>query len=503
MKFVCDRCGKRYASTDEPVPGRLYRIPCKCGHVILVRGDASGGVMPAGPATAPAEVRPSPAAPRPPSAAPSPGVPTAPSGRPQPPGAGEVPQFDGDPFAAAVAPPAHPAATSASDLGAPGAFADARSKPPAPRDPAIRLEEPTPPSLRQPYPEPRAFAGPGSGLELEPLAGGPDRAPDVPAPDDPFRLVASLGDVPAAPPLEVQRPPSVRPSSLEPPPFARIDRGGGPSADLAVSASIAARLRRKRSRRGLLIALVVGIAAAAAVGAWFFVISRGSTSTTTATVDVAAEAPSGASPAAARRPEAPPPPAPPEAAPAAEPAPVAAAPAQATPSPKPPAERPRETPPRPKAPKPSAAAAAPASPPLAAPAPVQEAAPPAEPAAAPPPAPAAAPEPAAAPAPVAARKSLQPEDVIPVVRARRGDFDACIAKAVEAGTPGKWLGRRVDLLVFVSPTGRVSSAAVDDPEVEPTELGACLRVVARQMVFPPFQGEAVPLALPLRLGKAE
>jgi hypothetical protein len=108
-----------------------------------------------------------------------------------------------------------------------------------------------------------------------------------------------------------------------------------------------------------------------------------------------------------------------------------------------------------------------------------------------------------APASGAARKTLQPEDVIAVVRARREEFDACIAQAVETGTPGKWLGRRVDLLVFVSPTGRVSSAAVDDPEVEPTELGACLRLVARKMVFPAFEGEAVPLALPLRLGKSE
>jgi len=316
MKFVCDRCGKRYASTDEPVPGRLYRIPCKCGHVILVRGDAAGGVMPAGPATAPAEARSPPAAPapRPAPAAPapfaSPGVRPSPSGRPRPAAGGEVPQFDGDPFAAAVAPPAHPAATSAADLGGPGAWPDVRAKAPEPRDPAIRLEEPTPPSLRQPYPEPRSFDGPGGGLELEPLAGGPGQAPEVPAPDDPFGPAASLGAQPAPSP-EVPRPSFARPSSLAPPPFARIDRGAGAhaqSADLGASASIAARLRRKRSRRGLLIAVVVGVVAAAAVGAWLFVISRGSTSTTTATVDVAAEAPRGASPAAAPSPETKPPP---------------------------------------------------------------------------------------------------------------------------------------------------------------------------------------------------
>ncbi len=38
MKFSCDRCGKRYATADEPVPGRVYKLSCKrCGHDIVVR----------------------------------------------------------------------------------------------------------------------------------------------------------------------------------------------------------------------------------------------------------------------------------------------------------------------------------------------------------------------------------------------------------------------------------------------------------------------------------
>jgi DNA-directed RNA polymerase subunit RPC12/RpoP len=41
VKFACDRCGKRYASVDEPAPGRVYRIRCKCGHVIVVRGTGA------------------------------------------------------------------------------------------------------------------------------------------------------------------------------------------------------------------------------------------------------------------------------------------------------------------------------------------------------------------------------------------------------------------------------------------------------------------------------
>ncbi|HSN92997.1 MAG TPA: hypothetical protein VLS93_17330, partial [Anaeromyxobacteraceae bacterium] len=243
------------------MPGRLYRIPCKCGHVILLRGDASGGVTAAGPAapTAPPG-RPAPSG-RPPAAAPAREV--------------DVPQFDGDPFAAAVAQPAHPAATSAADLGLPGAWTDARAKPAVAPVPPLRLEEPTPPSLRQPYPEPRAFGGPEDGLDLEPLAGGPPRAPDVPAPDDPFAgLAASLADVKAPPSPEPPRPSVVRPASLEPPPFARIERGE-PSGAAPAAPSVAARVRTRRSRRGLLVAIAVGSAAAGAVGAWLFVISRG------------------------------------------------------------------------------------------------------------------------------------------------------------------------------------------------------------------------------------
>ena len=45
VRFTCSRCGKRYASTDEPVPGRIYAIGCKCGHTIVVKGpEMSGGV---------------------------------------------------------------------------------------------------------------------------------------------------------------------------------------------------------------------------------------------------------------------------------------------------------------------------------------------------------------------------------------------------------------------------------------------------------------------------
>jgi len=44
VKFVCDRCGKRYTSADSPAPGHVYSIPCKaCGNRITVKGDDAVG----------------------------------------------------------------------------------------------------------------------------------------------------------------------------------------------------------------------------------------------------------------------------------------------------------------------------------------------------------------------------------------------------------------------------------------------------------------------------
>jgi hypothetical protein len=74
LKFGCDRCGKRYASTDDPVRGRVYRIRCRCGHVIVLRPE--GGVAPSVAATA----RPARAPAPPPARTAPPSVPAAPPG---------------------------------------------------------------------------------------------------------------------------------------------------------------------------------------------------------------------------------------------------------------------------------------------------------------------------------------------------------------------------------------------------------------------------------------
>ena len=41
MKFVCDGCGKKYATAEDPSAGKVYKLKCKaCGHLIVVRGQA-------------------------------------------------------------------------------------------------------------------------------------------------------------------------------------------------------------------------------------------------------------------------------------------------------------------------------------------------------------------------------------------------------------------------------------------------------------------------------
>lgn len=48
MKFTCERCGKKYATAEDPAPGRVYKLKCKaCGHLIVVR--ASQGAPSAAP----------------------------------------------------------------------------------------------------------------------------------------------------------------------------------------------------------------------------------------------------------------------------------------------------------------------------------------------------------------------------------------------------------------------------------------------------------------------
>jgi hypothetical protein len=55
MEFACDRCHKRFSTSYQPVTGRVYRIPCKCGNDIVLRFDLprQAGPPPVPPGAAP------------------------------------------------------------------------------------------------------------------------------------------------------------------------------------------------------------------------------------------------------------------------------------------------------------------------------------------------------------------------------------------------------------------------------------------------------------------
>jgi hypothetical protein len=514
MKFACDRCGKKFSSTDEPVSGRVYRIQCKCGNVITVR---AGDVR---------EKTPAPSFAAPPAAArslsgplPGPGSTYAAPGAPPAP---DVPQFEGDPFAAEVsaraAPSAHPAATPDSDLGfaAPaGATAAPRVATPAP----LVLETPTPspgPS-RQGFPMPLAFSEADAPLELDrggglatdrgdlEIGGGRGHRDAPPIADDPFAVAAGLQRPSLAHPMPSVTAPLSGPSRIPPPSFARIPAPEQP-VDLAREAPSIGRPPTP-SGRGPVVAVVAALVVlGGALGAWYYLV-----------VVRAPAQPPVATNVATPRPR-------PSAAPAPPPVAPAVAPAPAVPAPPPPvADPPPRREPQKVARRERTATttvvpipAAPAQEAAPVPAAAEVPAPAGRKVAAPPPAPPAAEvappstprpptaRPAATAAPATAVKAaLEPADVVAVLRQHRAEFDGCIQQAVGNGVPGPWLGRRVELLVLVNPNGRVAEPVVDDPEVEPSALGACLREVARGIVFPAFRGEAVPVAIPLRLGKAD
>jgi TolA protein len=49
VKFVCERCGKKYATAEDPAPGRVYKLKCKaCGNLISVRASSGGAATSSG-----------------------------------------------------------------------------------------------------------------------------------------------------------------------------------------------------------------------------------------------------------------------------------------------------------------------------------------------------------------------------------------------------------------------------------------------------------------------
>lgn len=101
----------------------------------------------------------------------------------------------------------------------------------------------------------------------------------------------------------------------------------------------------------------------------------------------------------------------------------------------------------------------------------------------------------------AAAHSRPPPDrmVAEALAARRPAFEACLRDWLQ-DNPGGPSGRRVSMTLVVNPNGTVSVSSLDDPTIEATALGACLRgVVSRP--FQAFEGEPLHVIVPLRLGQ--
>lgn len=96
------------------------------------------------------------------------------------------------------------------------------------------------------------------------------------------------------------------------------------------------------------------------------------------------------------------------------------------------------------------------------------------------------------------RAALSDDALAKTLAGNRGAFSACVDRALRY-EPNLRLGRRAEILVTVQPSGVVSAASFEDPDLARSGLGRCLAAASRRMVFPAFDGDAFELAIPLAL----
>ncbi|WP_242396038.1 zinc-ribbon domain-containing protein [Anaeromyxobacter oryzisoli] len=443
MKFSCARCGKRYATAEQPVPGRVYKLKCKaCGHVIVVKGE---------PATAPGAGAAQWTPPRLPADGPAPAAPSAPVGpttelplrRAQAdqrvdPAAGSTGAVQASPVAA----PQEVTSPSA-DARYVDIFAEspeARSGAPA-ADP-FAPREPPPPAPVEPEPDPFLAAARSS---LPETFGSASADPFAPMRAE--LEAAATGE--AAKPTEASPPlPTPKVPDIPRPP---TQKQGGPL--LLIGGGV------------LVLVAIFGVAVA----------SRGVKGPPAARA-AAAPPPQIATP----EPVPPPPPALPEsaaakpvAAPEPEPDPESKAEPKPEPNPEPNLARPahveRQVERRPE-PQPRKVAAA-------------------------------APEPPRRQSQVylpQASPGLSQEQIQRVLASTRKAFDGCITSA-RKGSSVPLDGRKVSLHLNIQPNGTVTYPTLDDVSLNATSLGSCLKSAARLMVFPKFKGDPMQLEVPLTL----
>lgn len=100
----------------------------------------------------------------------------------------------------------------------------------------------------------------------------------------------------------------------------------------------------------------------------------------------------------------------------------------------------------------------------------------------------------------ASLRSRAEQVIANAIAARRAAFETCVRQWLESKPRPGATGRRLDLSLVVNPTGTVTSPKIDDPALEASPLGGCLRNAASKP-FPAFEGEPIQLRIPLRLAK--
>ncbi len=91
-----------------------------------------------------------------------------------------------------------------------------------------------------------------------------------------------------------------------------------------------------------------------------------------------------------------------------------------------------------------------------------------------------------------------------VIATNRRSIDECLAEAVRSDPSLKQRGKRLNLVLTVSPSGDVVSSTLDDAQFRETQLSLCLGNAARGLTFPAFsEGDSVPVKVPLAFGKTK
>lgn len=86
-----------------------------------------------------------------------------------------------------------------------------------------------------------------------------------------------------------------------------------------------------------------------------------------------------------------------------------------------------------------------------------------------------------------------------MIASHREDFAACVADWAGGEQQVDLSGLKVDLFITINPTGAVTRPTIANSDLERSALGGCLKAAGAALVFPPFEGEAFQVRVPLVL----